>query len=291
MKLLHSMPPFNFCGIDEIPYGDCKVVVLPVPYDSTAFYGAGARRGPSAIIDASRNMELYDIGLGFEPAGFGIHTLPELEPSMAGPLETIERVREAVFEILEDKKFPVILGGEHSITFGAAKAFKGRKISFLQLDAHSDLRNEFEGTGYGHACVMRRISERFKTVGVGIRSMCTEEAEFIKEQNLPVFYGNKFKNSDVISKLGDEVYITLDVDVFDPAIMPATGTPEPDGLNWTEVTSLLQEVAKKKNIVGFDVVELAPIPGQSASDFLAAKLAYTLIGHIGKSKGWKTRKI
>src|SRR5271157_3397742 len=181
MRLLHSRPPYNFPGIEPelSSFEKAKVVVFPVPYDSTTCYGGGTRNGPHAIIIASRQMELYDEELGYEPARIGIHTLDELEPSMNSPEETVERVEEVIAEIIGSRKFPLMLGGEHSISLGAVRALlKSHKdMSVLQLDAHGDLRDEFEGTKFGHTSVMRRISELCDTVQVGIRDMSLEEAE------------------------------------------------------------------------------------------------------------------
>ena len=183
MDILHSLPPYNFCGLDkeDADFKKARVVVLPVPYDSTTSYGVGARNGPHAIIHASRNMELYDHETKASPYKIGIHTLDELEPSMAGPKETIARVKEVIDDILDAKKFPLMLGGEHSITTGALQAFaeRNKDFSVLQLDAHADLRDEFEGTKFSHACVMRRAREITDVVQIGIRSLCEDETEHI----------------------------------------------------------------------------------------------------------------
>jgi agmatinase len=287
MKLLHSRPPYNFVGIEEIPFEKAKVVVFPVPYDATTCYGSGSRNGPHAIITASRQMELYDEELGYEPARIGIHTLDELEPSMNSPEETIDRVEKAIAEIIENKKFPLMLGGEHSISLGAVRALLkiNRDMSVLQLDAHSDLRDEFEGTKFGHTSVMRRISELCDTVQVGIRDMSLEEAEFARSKNLKIFYArNQPKPKEVVSAVKKDVYVSIDLDVFDPSEVPAVGTPQPGGMHWYEVLALLREVAEKRNVVGFDVVELSPVAGDASSDFLAARLAYKFLGYIFKPR-------
>jgi len=287
MRLLHSLPPYNFAGIEPelSDFKKARVVVLPVPYDSTVCYVAGTRNGPHAIISASRNMELYDEELGYEPARIGVHTLEELEPSRDSPEETLRRVERAVSEILENGKFPLVLGGEHSISIGAVRALAKvhKNMSVLQLDAHSDLRDEFEGTRLGHTSTMRRISELCDTVQVGIRSMSLEEAEFAKEKKLKLFYArNQPKPKEVVSKLRKEVYVTIDMDVFDTSEVPAVGTPEPGGLHWYDVLAILREVASKRKVVGFDVVELCPIEGDVSSDFLAARLAYKFLGYVFK---------
>ncbi len=286
MKLLHSRTPFNFCGIER-KFADCRFCVLPVPYDSTASYNPGARNGPHAILQASRNMELYDIELGYSIAETaGIYTLDELEPDMSGPKETIARVKDAVAQILDAKKFPAIFGGEHSITLGTVQALKSHysDLSVLQIDAHTDLRNEYEGTKYNHACVMRRVHELgIPHVAVGIRSMCEEEKDFIRKAGLEknIFYGTKFDISKILPLLSKNVLITVDVDGFDPAFVPATGTPEPGGLDWSNGMAIFGELFKKKNVVGFDIVELSPIPGNVISDFFCAKLAYKMVGMKG----------
>ncbi|NYZ78736.1 agmatinase [Candidatus Micrarchaeota archaeon] len=289
MRLLHSRPPYNFPGIEPelSAFEKAKVVVFPVPYDSTTCYRSGTRNGPHAIITASRQMELYDEELGYEPARVGIHTLDELEPSMNSPKETIDRVEKVVAGIIESKKFPLMLGGEHSISLGAVRALlKSRKdMSVLQLDAHGDLRDEFEGTKFGHTSVMRRISELCDTVQVGIRDMSLEEAEFARKKKLKIFYArNPPKPAEIVSRLKKDVYVSVDLDVFDPSEVPAVGTPQPGGMHWYEVLAILKELASKRNVVGFDVVELCPIEGDVSSDFLAARLAYKFLGYVFKPR-------
>jgi agmatinase len=204
---------------------------------------------------------------------------------MRGPEETIERVYTAAKELLRKGKFVVMLGGEHSLTTGMVRAYRERfkNLSVLQLDAHADLRNEYEDTKYNHACVMRRVHEYCPIVQVGIRSMGADDQKYIKSKKLRPFYAKETpltqaEEKAIVSRLSDDVYITIDFDVFDPSIMSAVGTPEPGGMGWYEVLRLLKRVAKEKRIVGFDVMELAPREGQSACTFLAAKLTYKLIG-------------
>ncbi|MFH1285672.1 MAG: agmatinase [Candidatus Micrarchaeota archaeon] len=285
MKHLYALEPHNFCGVEDMTFEKSKVVVLPVPYDSTTYYRAGTRDGPDAIIDASRHMELYDMEFECEPVyEVGIFTLEGLAPSKKSPEDTIKRVQEVLGEVVEAGKFPLMLGGEHSITLGAAKALKQKykEISVLQIDAHADLRDELDGTRFGHACVMRRTREICKNVvQVGIRSICIEEAEFIKKNKLSncVFTPEKFDVDAIMEKLGNDVYLTIDLDGFDPSEMPAVGTPVSNGLRLKEVFPLLKRVAREKNLVGFDVVELAPIPGFVSADCFAAELAYKVIGY------------
>lgn len=285
MKLLYSRPPFTFCGVEN-NFERSRVVVLPVPYDSTASYKSGAREGPAAIIDASRNMETYDIERGIDVADeVGIYTLDELEPNMNSPRETIDRVRDAVKEITGNGKFPVVLGGEHSVSLGAVEALREKTNSVLQIDAHADLRDEYEGTKYNHACVMRRIREIAGAVQVGVRSMSEEGKEYIDEKGIgKSIFGVHFDPDAVVDMLKEPVYITIDVDAFDPSEVPSVGTPEPGGLHWEQVLGLLKKVAEKKKVIGFDVVELRPTAGSVGSDFLCAKLAYALIGYVFKDK-------
>lgn len=288
MKTEHFYPPRNF-GCLPSPFADfetAQVVVLPVPYDATTDWHSGSREGPRAIIDASGYLEFYDQELDREIYKVGIHTLNELEPVTSGPEATIERVYEAVKSLIQQKKVPLMLGGEHSISLGAARAFKERfpEVCVLQLDAHADLRQEYLGSKYSHACVMRRIQEICPTVQVGIRSFSAEENQFIKKNSPRIFYGQDSPLSPtamnrIVSALSEEVYITIDLDVFDPSIMSAVSNPEPGGMTWQEVLALLRQVADHRHIVGFDVVELCPGQGPVACAFLAAKLAYKLIGY------------
>ena len=287
MQLLHSRPPHKFMGC-KASFEKSKFVVLPVPYDGTTSYKPGTRDGPRAIIDASRYVEEYDIELDGVFTGEGIYTLSELDVDAGSPENTVKRVEEAVSEIVESRKIPITLGGEQSISSGAFSAVKKAhgNVSVLQIDAHSDLRNEFEGTKFSHASVMRRIRGKTDSVvQVGIRSMCKEEKEYIDKNKLSgSIFGSGFEADEVVGKLGEKVYISIDLDGFDPSEVPAVGTPEPGGLLWKQVIPLLKKVAQEKEIVGFDVVELCPLPGEARSDFLAAKLVYKLIGYISSSK-------
>lgn len=278
--------PRNFGGLEDehAAFEGARAVVLPVPYDFSTSYQGGTRWGPRAILEASRNMEVWDDELG-AVYRCGIHTLDELEPTALGPEVMCERVESAVGWILDRGKLPAILGGEHSITAGAVRAVQRRhpKLSVLQLDAHADMRDEYLDSRFSHACVMRRIRETCPAASVGIRSMSEEEAEHLERHPAAIWSPRRFRAlrgdfGPILDALTDEVFVTFDVDALDPAIMPATGTPEPGGLDWYEAVDLLAAVAKRARIVGFDVVELAPIPGQVASDFLTARLVYRLIG-------------
>ncbi len=283
--------PSNFGSlpVENSEFEASKVIVIPVPYDSTTSFKAGTREGPQAIISASRNFELYDIELGKEIyKEVSIHTLGELEPVLSGPEAMVERVYEVGRELIRLGKFPVMLGGEHSLSSGMVRALKEKypRLTVLQLDAHADLRDEYLGSKYNHAAVMRRIYELCPITQVGIRSMSQEEAEFIKENNLKPFYARQIINQqawmdEVVSNLGDEIYVTIDLDVLDPSIMPAVGTPEAGGLGWYPLLELLSKVSAQKRIVGFDVVELTPSDAHCAASCLAASLVYKLIGYVG----------
>ena len=282
-------PPRNFAGISP-PYSDwenSRVVVLPVPYDSTTDWRSGARDGPRAIIDASRYLELYDLELKREIYRVGIHTLPEIQPDMTSPENMTQRVYTVAGGLLDKNKMVLMLGGEHSLTLGMVKAYRERHqaLSVLQLDAHTDLRDSYLGTRFSHATVMRRVCELCPIVPVGIRSLSEEEHRFIDEAGIKPVYANglilaRDSINHIIATLSNEVYITIDLDVLDPSIMSAVGTPEPGGIGWYELLNLLREVARSKRIVGFDLVELCPDEGPRSCAFLAAKLAYKLIGYI-----------
>ena len=279
----------NYGGIDasNSSFSEAMFVVLPVPYDLTSTYQSGSRRGPLAILDASANMELYDEELGKETYLSGIHTMLPLEADARGPKEMIASVREAVAQVLASDKIPVVLGGEHSISFGAVQAMKEKypEISVLQLDAHADLRDAYQGSPYSHAAVARRIAEICPLVQAGIRSLSAEEAAFLSKGKVKTFFA-EFNHAKqgwperIYEDLSGDIYVTIDIDVFDPAIMPSTGTPEPGGLTWRDVLGLLRGLSNRCRIRGFDVVELAPITGLVAPDFLAAKLIYRLMGYL-----------
>ncbi|MFA6528511.1 MAG: agmatinase [Candidatus Gracilibacteria bacterium] len=268
------------------PYTDyekAKFVIIPVPYDGTSTWGKGSDKGPAAILEASANMELFDIESDCEPYRKGIFTdKPVTENS--SPEKMVKAVEKITLKHLKNKKITVLLGGEHSVSIGAIKAHANtEKISVLQLDAHSDMRDEYLGSKNNHACIMARAKEICPVVQVGIRSMDTAEKKNINKKR--VFFAHKIHGKTdwikkAVSLLTNKVYLTIDLDVFDPSILPSTGTPEPGGLGWYEVLELIREVTKKKKIVGFDIVELAPNPNEKASDFLAAKLAYYVMSLV-----------
>ncbi|MGB3242284.1 MAG: agmatinase [Candidatus Omnitrophota bacterium] len=278
----------GFAGLDRefTDWNNSKIAILPVPYDKTSTWVKGADKGPLALIEASSAVELYDIETDSEVYKQGIHTLPLLKTKKA-PKGMIEDVEREVSKIIDAGKFTVVLGGEHSVSVGSIKAHcsKYENISVLQLDAHSDLRGEYEGSRYSHACVMARVGEMCPAVQVGIRSMCAEEKARLNPDN--TFFAKDIVNSEewinrVLDKLSLNVYVTIDLDVFDPSIMPSTGTPEPGGLTWYPVLKLLRSVAETKHVVGFDVVELCPNGSNKAPDFLAAKLVYKFLSYVFK---------
>lgn len=265
-------------------YETAAIAILPVPYDGTSTWLKGADKGPQAILEASPNMEFYDIETDSEVFRHGIATLdPVLEAST--PEAMAKAVEEKMDDILKDKKFPVMLGGEHSVSIGAfgAIAKHYEKFSILQLDAHSDMRDEYEGSPYNHACVMARGKDITSSiVQVGIRSTATEEKHNIDPDR--IFYAHEIKETgdttwmyEVSQKLLDHVYVTIDLDVLDPAYMPSTGTPEPDGLRYRDILTLLKLINERHNIIGLDVVELCPNHINKAPDFLAAKLIYQIL--------------
>lgn len=258
-------------------------VLIPVPYDGTSTYGKGADKGPDAIFDASENMEIYDIETESEVYRKGIHIAPAVTEDES-PEKMCDAVQSAVSLYLNQDKFVGLLGGEHSISIGAIQAFKEKydDLTVLQLDAHSDLRPEYDGSACNHACAMHLASKTTNLVQVGIRSMDAVELPFLNRSNLFTSYEireNKDWQSDVVNSLGENVYITIDLDAFDPSIMPSTGTPEPGGLLWNETIDLLKMVFKRCNVVGFDINELAPQEGNSAPDFMAAKLLYKILSY------------
>jgi agmatinase len=276
--------PDNFCGLAKefSNYSKSKIVILPVPFDKTASWLKGSDKGPRALIEASKNMEVYDIETNTEIYKKGIYTE---KPIIAkNSVSMINQVYKKARNLLKDKKFVVTVGGEHSISTAPIRAHSEffPDMSVLHLDAHSDRRNSYEGNKYSHASVIARVNEvTDRVVSVGIRSMDSSELESIRKNK--VFYSHeifKTKNwiAEIVKSLTKNVYITLDLDVFDPSIMPSTGTPEPGGLTWQQVTGLLREVASRKNIVGADIVELCP-SGNKAPDFLAAKLVYKMLSY------------
>ena len=284
MKFKHFAAPYVFLGY-QYPLEEAKALIIQVPYDSTTTYRPGTRNGPHSIIIASRQLEAYDIELGVETASaLKLHTLDEIDPDLDSPKGMVDRVEDLVSEVISKKKFPVILGGEHSISTGAVRALKKhyKDLSVLQIDAHSDLRDKLKDSLYDHGCVMRRIREEVdKVVQVGIRAVSKEEMVYIESEKIEktIQYGSYIDTGAALKNLSDNVYISIDLDGFDPSICPGVGTPEPGGLNWEEALRLLRSVCENKNVVGFDIVELAPLGESNQSEFMAAKLTYKLLGY------------
>lgn len=283
--------PWNFLALppEQADLERARFVVVPVPYDSTTSYKAGAREGPAAIIAASRFLEDYDPSLDAEPCTLGIATLPEVEPHLGDPQATLQRVADIVDALLGMGKVPALLGGEHSIAVGGVQGALRHypHLSVLYLDAHADLRDTYMGTPYSHACTARRIVEVAPIVEVGVRSMSAEEARFVKERGIALFpWDTSFRAEDALAwalaRLGAEVYISIDLDVLDPALMPAVGTPEPGGLTWRDMLVLLEGVAKTRRLVAFDVVELSPKEGPASCAYIAAALVYKLMGLVAQ---------
>ncbi len=257
------------------------IAILPVPYDGTSTWIKGSDKGPDAIMEASSNMELYDIETGTEVYRRGIFTAPAIT-ERSSPEKMVGTVAERVRHFLDKGKFPVVIGGEHSVSIGSIQAFASHypQLSVLQLDAHSDLRNEYEGSANNHACVMARAKEIASIVQVGIRA--TDSGELPAMDMERVFFAHQIHGSDkwmdqAVGLLADNVYITIDLDVFDPAIMPSTGTPEPGGMGWYQCLGLIEKVIAARRVVGFDVVELCPSESNKAPDFMAAKLIYRIL--------------
>lgn len=277
---------FSGAGPAATDFARARVVILPVPLDRTTSYVSGTRNGPHEILVASSHMELWDEETGTDVHDIGICTLPEMELPFATMDEVVCEIRRVVAEIVNRDKFPFILGGEHSITPPAVAAVAARHpgLSVLQIDAHADLRESFMGTPHNHACAMRRTLEFAPITQVGIRSLSTDEAMAVPSLRTRIFYDFNMRDDAswmdrVVDSLAETVYVTIDVDGLDPAVMPSTGTPEPGGLSWQEITRLLRKVIGRRKVVGCDIVELSPIGGYVAPNFLCAKLAYKILSY------------
>ena len=275
-----------------------RFVVIQAPYERSTSWGKGTRRGPIAIIEASKQVELFDEELFFEPCLSGIHTARPLVLSGLSPGAALKRVFDSVSDVFAASKVPVMLGGEHTITAGAVMAAKKAfpKASVLHIDAHADLRDSFEGDPNSHACVMRRVLDIAPVVQAGIRNISREEYDFASAsgQLRRIYFARDPGASHekrILRDLSDDVYISIDVDGLDPSVMPSTGTPEPGGFTWKGLLDLLRAVAEKKRIIGFDLMELSPIAGMHAPDFAAAKLVYKLMAYIVKGRGLRGRPL
>ncbi|MCX6149686.1 MAG: agmatinase [Ignavibacteriales bacterium] len=288
----------NFLGIEKkySNFNNSQIAILSAPFEKTVSYGKGTSKGPEEILQASHYVEFYDEELECELVfEKGICSLPALNFKKLNIEKSLKLISSAVKDLIDHKKFVVTLGGEHSISSATIKPHfqKYSELSILQLDAHSDLRESYEDSIYSHASVMARVAEfTHNIVQVGIRAQCIEESKYIKENGIITFFArdirlNKYGadwQSEIVNHLKENVYITFDVDAFDPSLLPSTGTPEPGGLFWDETMNLLRLVGKEKNIVGFDVVELAPVKGSASSNFVAAKLVYKILNYAFQSK-------
>jgi len=287
----------NFLGLCESysSPGKSRFSIIPVPYEATSTYVRGSSRGPAAIIEASANIEIYDHELDIEPARQGVYTAPEVEPVPGDPAATMEAIEGAVSEALASGSLPVVLGGEHTVSVGAVRAIAaragikgapvpGEDFFVVSFDAHADLRDSYDGTPLSHACFLRRALEVARGMAIGVRSLSREERDFAAAGGVRVTYADEIHSAGAGAvDLGDipaNVYISLDLDVLDPSIMPSTGTPEPGGLGWYDLIDLLKRVISGRRVLGFDVVELCPQQGNVAPDFTAAKLIYKTIGII-----------
>jgi agmatinase len=276
----------EFGGAAPADFEHARVAILPVPLDRTTSYVPGTRTGPHEILVASAHMESWDEEMQADIYGVGICTLPEMEFPFATMDEVMREIRRVAAEIVGRDKFLVVLGGEHSITPAVVSAVAARhkNVSVLQIDAHADLRESFMGTPHNHACAMRRTLESARCTQVGIRSLSAEEAAAVPSLQTTIFYDHDMRRDPhwvdrVVDSLTDDVYITIDCDGFDPGIMPAVGTPEPGGLSWHEGLTLLRRVIERRHVVGCDIVELCPQPGNVAPNFLCARLLYKILSY------------
>ena len=298
-----SMMPF--LGPDvAAAYNAARVVILPIPYEATTTYRRGCENGPGSILEASQQVEYYDEELEWETCrDVGIYThqaVADTRSSSAVPDEEMLQVtQETVYQLIGEGKFVIALGGEHSITQGIVEAYRqayqGEPFTVIQIDAHGDLRHEYSGSIHNHACVMRRIVDMgLPTVQIGIRSISKEEADLIKEKNLTVFRAREIAcGADWMERAlaaipTQKVFLTIDLDGIDPSLIPGVGTPEPGGLNWYELTAFLRSVFEKYQVIGCDVMELAPVIDSVVSQFTAAKLVYKLIGYQALAQGWSS---
>jgi agmatinase len=284
------MSSYNFGGLDGFLTDPetAKIIIFPVSYDGTVTFKQGTRDGAAAIISASRELEYYDEETDYEVYQLGIATLPLLSSSSSFPQSLLNKIKKVGLKWLNQGKFIVMLGGEHLLSLGMIKAHaeKIKEFSILHLDAHADLKKKYNNTSYSNACVMYLAHKYAPIVSVGLRSLCKEEAQFIQTKTLPVFYAREVKDNlemvikKILNHLKDRIYLTIDLDCFDCGQMPSVGTPEPGGLDWYEILAIIKTLTNKKEIIGFDVMELCPQPKLIAPDFLAAKLVYKTLSYI-----------
>lgn len=275
----------TFAGIPEefAHLEKSRIVLIPVPYDGTSTWGKGADRGPAAFLEAAENMELYDIETDSEVYREGIYLASPITENDS-PQALVDEVHKQVKEYIKRNKFVTLIGGEHSLSIGSVRAFNEcfDNLTVLQIDAHADLRKEYMGTPFNHACALHEASQTTNLIQVGIRSMDAIERTYMEEEK--TFFAHEMATDEfwmdrAIDLMTENVFITFDLDGLDPSIMPSTGTPEPGGLFWYETLEFLYKVFEEKNVVGFDLVELCPNPGERSSDFLAAKLYYKMLSY------------
>lgn len=281
--MMNKRPTFAGIEMEGSSYDKARILLQSIPYDGTSTWGKGADKGFEAFLDAAENMEIYDIETDSEVYKEGVHIVDAINED-ASPEAVFEAVYQSTKDLLQSDKFLTFFGGEHAISIGIIKAFYERfdNLTVLQLDAHTDLRPSYHGSPYNHACAVYDASKNANLIQVGIRSMDSSEIEYLNRGNCffaEDMYGHNRWMEESISKMTDTVYITFDLDAFDPSIMPATGTPEPGGLGWNTTIQYLRKVFDQKKVVGFDIVELAPIEGLSAPNFLAAKLYYKMLSY------------
>jgi agmatinase len=294
MGILNQLPPYNLFGLERQDYSVSRIAAFPIPYDSTVTYRSGAREGPAAIISASRNLELYNHELGITLPETFVFTMDAMAPDLNSPEGMINRIEKEVGIAVDDGKVPFLMGGEHTISLGAIRALASRSddFSILHIDAHSDSRDEIFGTKNSHASIMARARESVKSCySVGIRSIDSDSASLYGKDMLFMEEihkaGVQKSTENILSRLNKRVYVTVDLDALDPSEMPSVGTPEPDGLHYAELRYMLNSVFSKREIIGFDITELCPIPGLVAPDFLAAKLAYSMACDLYKYSGFR----
>ncbi|MSQ82302.1 MAG: agmatinase [Myxococcales bacterium] len=291
---------------DQCQFSGAQVVVIPLPYDSTCSARGGMREGPARILQASWWIDFYHSHLRFDPADVGIATLDDVHPHMAGPQQHIERIAQTCWNALQFNKFLVTLGGEHTVTVGVCAALvrKFGPFSILQIDAHLDLRDQWEDTPWNHACVMRRMAELVTAAGgdgprslvqVGIRNVSSDEQAYLDERGLQPFFARDLHATSqqvwieqILERLGPRVFVTVDLDGFDPSVIPAVGTPEPGGLYWQQVVAVLEQVFRRRQVIALDVNELCPIAGQNVSEVATARLiAECLAYQFAPPAAWK----
>jgi agmatinase len=288
-----ALPRFLGADLPETPYQDSEVVVLPLPFERTVSYGHGTDKGPEGLLVASGYVELYDEELGLEPLRQGICTAPAFEPAAEDLGQAMAEIEAEARRHMAAGKFLVSLGGDHGLTLAPVRAARevfGEDVGVVQFDAHGDLRESYGGTPYSHAAVMRRVVELgVKTLAVGLRAVSAAEADFARDHGLPIIWGHQLHDDErsgstarfeeLLDKLPEKIYLTFDIDYFDPSLVPSTGTPEPGGGTWYPTLRLLRRLFEKKQVVAMDVVELAPVPGSPASDFVAAKLVFKCLAY------------